>query len=626
MANLFAELRRRNVFRVAGVYAVAGWLLAQAAVLIEAPLSLPSWFDTLVLVILLLGFPVALILAWAFEMTPEGVKLTANVPEGESIAPKTGRKLDYAILAGIGLVAALFVAGRLMPAPFVTPGAPQDVAVGGAAQHAPSEAASAPGAFSKDAKRAPPPAASIAVLPFTDLSPGKDQEYFSDGIAEEILNVLARIEGLKVASRTSSFQFRETARGIPAIAGDLGVRHVLEGSVRRSGDAIRVTAQLIDAGTDAHLWSQTFDRPLSTETVFAIQDEIANAIVAALRERIGLEVAKAPTAVAPTENDDAYELFLKARARFQARRDLDAADAMLAEALAIDPNFADALAIRAAILNFGGEYGGQSRDDRATRAEGRALIDKALAIDKENSLAHAINALSHFTERQEGGGSADWAAILAGYERALELDPMNANALNWQGITLAYLGDNEKAAAVHRRCVAVDPALSACRSNLAIELIGLGRKNEAAGVLDAAIDAGAFAVGPGQMVLLAELKRRDAFLLLSLNVPGLRGYRKFNALYAAISEPGADPAVAAEIKALFAENKASSRAYTLLNALGDYERPALIVAYGGDIMAGYRRSPAFKAHMRASGAYDYWRKHGFPPQCKAKGRDDFECR
>jgi len=633
----FEELKRRNVFRVAGVYAVAAWLLVQVVVAVEAPLSLPAWTDTLVIVLFGVGLPIALILAWAFEMTPEGMKLTANVAEGTSIAPKTGRKLDYAILGGVALVAAMFIYDRLTPEPFETAAArppqgeeanplhPEERAAGPRHEGQPEEGAQAP--VTKDA-----PDASIAVLPFADLSPGKDQEYFSDGMAEEILNVLAKVDGLTVAARTSSFAFKgQETLGIPAIANELNVRHVLEGSVRKSGDTIRITAQLIDSARDAHLWSETFDRKLTAENIFALQDEIAGAIVGALRDKLKLTVGDtAPTQV-KTGNVDAYELYLKARALFQARRNLNEADILLQNAIGIDPKFADALAIRAAIYQFGGEYGADLGDERAARATGRAFAEQALALNPDSSLALGITALGNFYDRLEGYGSVNYAEIFAGYDRALELDPTNANALNWQGVTYNYVGDYERAAAIHRRCVEIDPALAACASNQAVELASLGRLDEASAVIDAAIDGGAFAVGPAQMLLLAELKRRDAFLLLSLNLPALKGFRKFDALYEALSQPGGDDrALAAQLSALFAENKASRRVYTLLNALGDYSQTTLIVADGLDVMAGYRRSPEFKAHARASGVDVYWRAHGFPPRCKpipAKngGKDDFEC-
>lgn len=620
MRNFIAELGRRNVFRVAGVYAVVGWLLAQAAALLESSLELPSWFDAVIVSALLLGLPIALVLAWAFELTPEGVKRTADLSPG-GVAPPF-RKTDYAILVGVALVIALFVAERTLP--------PSSAALGSSGDSSASQASAGAERQSPQASTAPAPespasAASIAVLPFTDLSPDGDQQYFSDGVAEEILNVLAKIDGLKVASRTSSFQFRSTAPGVPAIARELGVRHVLEGSVRKAGETIRITAQLVDAQADAHLWSETYDRPLATETVFAIQDEIAAAIVAALRNELGVDVGEAARAAVPTADVDAYELYLKGRALFQSRRNLDEADRLLKQAIERDAQFADALALRAAIYQFGGEYGALTGDDLETRRIGRVFAEQALAINPENSLALAITALSSLFDHMEGEGSVDYEDILAAFEQALEIDPNNSNALNWQGIAHAYVGDNEAAAAVHRRCVEIDPALSACRSNLAMELLSLGRTEEASAVVDAAVDTGAFAVGPGQVILLADLRRRDAFLQLALNVPGLRGFRKFNALYDVMTGASEDPQIAVEVEALLVENNASARAYVILNALGDYDRPLLLSIQWMGVMAPYRRSPEFKEHVRASGLADYWRAHGFPPQCRPVGENDVEC-
>ncbi|HXI86458.1 MAG TPA: hypothetical protein VNH64_03295, partial [Parvularculaceae bacterium] len=325
MNKLFAELRRRNVFRVAGVYAVIGWLLIQVIVAIKTPLHLPEWTDTFFVVLVLAGFPVALILAWAFEVTPEGVKLTKDVAEGESIAAKTGRKLDYAILAGLTLVVVTIVANRLMPEKTTAIAIDDSNAVA-----APSDA-------------------SIAVLPFEDLSPQGDQGYFADGMAEEVLNVLANVPGLSVASRTSSFQFKGREIGVPEIAKQLNVRHVLEGSVRKAGTTVRITAQLIDTKTDRHLWSQTFDRPLTTDDVFTIQDQIAQAIVNAMDKLIGVAAAPKVTVAPATDNLTAYDLYLQARPMVQARANLVQADALLARAVEQDPKFVKAWELRASI-------------------------------------------------------------------------------------------------------------------------------------------------------------------------------------------------------------------------------------------------------------------------------------
>ena len=473
----------------------------------------------------------------------------------------------------------------------------------------------------------PPPAASIAVLPFADLSAEKDQQYFSDGIAEEILNVLVRIDGLKVASRTSAFQFRSAATGIPAIARELGVRHVLEGSVRKSGNRVRITAQLIDASTDEHLWAETFDRTLTAEDLFAIQDEIAAATVAALRTKLGGAIAEsAPAAPVRTTKVEAYELFLEARAIFQARRDLGTADELLSSAIEIDPKFADALAIRAAIHQFGADYGARFRDERAARVTGRALAEKALAIDGTNSIAIASVALSHVYDHMEGISKEPFEKIFANFKRALELDPADSNALNWLGVAYIFVGSHEKAVESFTRCVEIDIALAACRNNLAWALLSLGRTQAANAVIDAAAEANLIRLGTPLLVGLVDLKRRDAFLFQANNAPALRGWRKVGALYDALSRPGENHrALAAELEAFLNETEASRSAYALLNAIGDYKRTLIVPFHWIPAMRGYRRSPEFKAHMTASGLPEYWRKHGFPPQCRPVGSDDFKC-
>ncbi len=238
--NFFEELKRRNVFRVAGAYAVGGWVLAQAAALLEGAYALPAWTDTAVVTILLVGFPLAIALAWFFELTPQGLRLTRTVPTEESITQKTGRKLDIAILVGLAFVVVMLGVNAF------------------------TGRSSTSGGTSLGS--------SIAVLPFVDMSPQKDQEYFSDGVTEELLNSLAQIDGLQVAGRTSSFAFKGDNRDLREIANILDVDYILEGSIRKSGDQLRITAQLIKADGGFHAWSQTFDRQLTD--VFAMQDEI----------------------------------------------------------------------------------------------------------------------------------------------------------------------------------------------------------------------------------------------------------------------------------------------------------------------------------------------------------------
>jgi len=593
---LWSRLKQHKVVQWTVAYLAVAYTLLHGAEMVGGSLAWPHVWLRVFTLLLIIGVPVVLTIAWY-----HGARGQQRVSGTEVMI--------IALLLAVG--------GAVVWRDRST----EHVADGSATSSANEEQS-----IEVATPSAPPPAASIAVLPFTDLSAEKDQQYFSDGIAEEILNVLARIDGLKVASRTSAFQFRSAATGIPAIARELGVRHVLEGSVRKAGSRVRITAQLIDASTDEHLWAETFDRTLTAKDLFAIQDEIAAATVAALRTKLGGALAEsAPAAPVRTTKVEAYELFLEARALFQARRDLGTADDLLKRAIEIDPKFADALAIRAAIYQFGSAYGVRPGSAR-TRATGRALAEKALAIDGTNSLAIAVVALSHTFDHMEGISKEPFEKIFANFKRALELDPADSNALNWLGLAYIFVGSHEKAVESLTRCVEIDIALAACRHNLVWALLSLGRTHAANAVVDAAAEANVLQLTVGMLAALPDLKRRDAFLFLAVNAPELRGWRKVGALYDALSRPGEDHrALAAELEAFLNETEASRGSYTLLNAIGDYKRPMLVNLHWIPAMRGYRRSPEFKAHMMASGLPDYWRKHGFPPQCRPVGNDDFKC-
>jgi TolB-like protein/Tfp pilus assembly protein PilF len=597
-AGFLDRIKHHKVVQWTLAYAALAYTLLHGAEMLGSSLGWSHGLIRFFTIVLLLGAPIVATVAWYH-----------------------GHRGQQKVTASEFMIIALLLA---LGAAFLWRDTQSNAHDGNAGTNQGSDVAATDSATTSPAPSPSP--SSIAVLAFTDLSAEGNQGYFSDGISEEILNALAHVEGLKVASRTSSFQFRKSDLGIPAIAQRLGVRHVLEGSVRKAGDTVRITTQLIDAATDQHLWSQTFDRPLTTANLFAIQDEIAEAIVRALREKIGAEVGAAVRAPVPTANVGAYELYLKARALFQARRELNAADRLLDEAIRIDARFADALATRAALYQFGGEYGGDFGNAREAREKGRAFAKQALAINDSNALGLAVTALIHLYDHMEGIGTEDYDAIFNAFDRAIALEPNNSNALNWQGIAYGFVGNNARAAEVHRRCISVDPALAACGSNLAIELLSLGRSDEASAVIDAAAETGALTQSPTVMILLAGLKRRDAFVYSSINVPTLRGWRKFGALYDALSGTRSDQrALAAELKKFFDDNAAPPRVYAYLNALGDFRRPLVLTVHWVPSMRSYRQSLEFKAHVRASRLPEYWRKHGFPPQCKPLGASDFEC-
>src|SRR5881397_1157619 len=271
--KFFAELKRRNVYKVAIAYAIVAWLLMQVATQVFPFLEIPNWAIRLVIMLIVIGFPIALLIAWAFELTPEGIKRTESADELPTKAPRNRAWLYVIVISG-AISASLFFFGRYT-------------------------------ATSKQSGSAEVPVKSIAVLPFVDLSQAKDQEYFCDGISEEILDALAKVEGLRVVARTSSFSFKGKNADVGEIAQKLNVQNVLEGSLRREGNRIRISAQLVNARDGFHIWSDTFEREL--QGVFAVQDEITRAIVDALK--IKLAVASPP--VRGQQDTEAHDLYLQ---------------------------------------------------------------------------------------------------------------------------------------------------------------------------------------------------------------------------------------------------------------------------------------------------------------------------
>ena len=371
--TFIAELKRRNVIRVAILYLVSSWVLLQLTDVLSSLLSVPAWAGSLVVMLLTLGFVPALLFAWVYEMTPEGLKREKDVDRTRSITGESAHKINTLITVLLVIAIAGLVIDRLIPEQeTASPAATEQAS---STSEAPSQPLTADDAL-----------ASIAVLPFDDLSPDQDQRYFTDGISEELLNVLVRVDGLRVASRTSAFTYRGKDQNIPEIARELGVATVLEGSVRKDGDRIRITAQLIDGVTDRHLWSQTYDRDLVD--IFKIQDEIANAIVDSLKDKLGINpTEKAVNVVAATDNLDAYDLFLKAQALFQARQSLNTSIELFTRATELDPGFARAWAGLASTLTVIDNW---IPSDVDHKPQARAAAQRALEIDPDLSMPYAV--------------------------------------------------------------------------------------------------------------------------------------------------------------------------------------------------------------------------------------------
>jgi TolB-like protein len=449
-SGFFAELKRRKVVRVAVVYAATGFVVLQVADIMLPSLGVPGWAMSLIVVLLTLGFPVALVLAWALELTPDGVRATPASTAGDHDQPPPsllGKRTVFVsallVALGIGLGAGWFL--RNAPAP-------------------------------EEASRTPV-SKSIAVLPFVNMSADPEQEYFSDGLSEEILNLLAQIRDLRVIGRTSSFAFKGRNEDLRTIGSTLGVAYLLEGSVRKVGDDVRITAQLIEVEGGSHLWSQSYDRRL--ENIFAIQTDIAGSIAEALRVSLVGPDQAAPVAQAAASLP-AYDLFLQARRLIQGRTraGLEAARELLDDALALDPDYAPALAAAAqALLLLADEWvlgHGDIPLDRAS-AMAQPLIDRALALDPNLADAHAVQGLLFSMQRDSERAEAALA-------RALALNPGQSDALHWQAGLLGDAGRLREQLAARRRLAELDPLHVANLNNMSWALLESGEVAEAQAV------------------------------------------------------------------------------------------------------------------------------------------------
>ncbi|MEY2556698.1 MAG: hypothetical protein QOE34_123 [Verrucomicrobiota bacterium] len=410
--NFFAELKRRNVYKVAVAYAVVGWLVIQIATSTFPVLEIPNWAAKLVIAVVLLGFPVALVIAWAFEMTPEGMKRTEDVSPDEKI-PQWSRRKFAALLVSIALLAAGLLSYQIIR------------------NKAPARTAS----MAAEEK-------SIAVLPFVDMSQTKDQEYFCDGISEELLDALAKVEGLRVVARTSSFAFKGKNADVSEIAQKLGVRNVLEGSLRRDGNRIRISAQLIDTRDGFHLWSETYEREL--QGVFAVQDEITRAIVNALK----LKLALAPP-VHKQSDPEAHDLYLRGRYFLNGRNMIKAID-YFQQALAKNPN--DALsyaALSESYMSLVVPFAQVAPREAMPKAKETAL--RALALDDTLGEAHA--ALAYVTFFYDW----DWAGAEREFKRAIELNPNDLDAHHWYSHFLMPQGRIEESLTESKRALELSP-------------------------------------------------------------------------------------------------------------------------------------------------------------------------
>jgi adenylate cyclase len=608
--SLFTELKRRNVFRVGIAYLIVAWLLVQVADVMIDNIGAPGWLFQAILLVLGIGFPLVLVFAWAFELTPEGLRRESEVDHSSSITAQTGRKLDRAIIVVLVIAVAYFIwesryAGKSMI----------ETASESPAVDAPAQAQAGTSANRAESPTEP----SIAVLPFSDLSPEGDQGYFSDGIAEELLNLLVRVKGLKVASRTSSFAFKGGQQGLAEIAAELKVDHVLEGSVRKAANRVRITAQLIDADTDRHLWSDTFDRELTD--IFAIQDEIANAIVGALQNELGLlQDAGEITVTADTGNLDAYELYLRGRQLFLARDRLPESIALFEQAIELDPDFARAWEGLAAVESVAqGWLAGDGVDHLGKSFE---AARRALELDPDLSMPYAVIGTS--SAQRDG----DVFTTMENLDRAIENDANNATAWLWRGLRFKDLGYFQRAVDDLEHCLAIDPAYLNCKQHLAEAHLLAGDGERAERLFEETLEGNFFSVTDAFVSHYLRSGQRATALLLAgiyMDDPNARSADWIDAL----EHPERDWTDRVEWWRQWAAGINWSLCDTEAFALALKQWECADTGSRGRNLwlpeaAGFRKTEDFKRLVRKKWL-GYWQAHGFPPRCRAVGQDDFEC-
>jgi len=602
--SFFAELRRRNVVRVGAAYVIIGWVLAQVAEFAFENFDAPPWVLKSVVIVLLLGLPLVLFFAWAFEITPEGIKREEDVDRSQSITSQTGRKLDFIIIGCLVLVAALIIGRPYLPGADHQANIVEEKATVGN---------------------------SVAVLPFTDLSQEGDQEYFADGISEEILNVLVGIPDLKVAGRTSSFSFKGRNEDLREIGAALGVNHVLEGSVRRSGTKLRITAQLIRGEDGFHLWSETYDREIAD--IFEIQDEIARSVADHLAVSLGLS----PKSLVPDRTEDivAYENYLRAHQLFlqRGKDNLDLALLLLNEATARDPDFAPAWGVIASVYTV---YESYQADQPAKeiyeqwRAIGKAAAERAIHLNPDAGSAHASLGSLYAIER-------DWVDAFSNFDRALALSPDDPQVLDSfvqniievgyfaeaqtastravmldplvamyrisLGRTYFHMGDAHKSDEAFEKAILIDPTLSFPYNNLRRDYLFVGRIDEAVSVVERAVAAGAFTQASLDNIRTLKKAWGDEVALHAL-----RSIFNVDFDIGVATYLGDDEFLIAALEGLWE---------------ADY-RPVTRVFVDLDLSLIYDH-PRWKEQVRRDGILNLWRTRGFPPQCRPLGADDFEC-
>ncbi len=592
-----SELKRRRVGKVAIAYGAIAWGVTEASSVVFPALHVPEWAMTFVVVFLMAGFPVAMVLAWIFDVGPEGIQRTEPLPQSLPSA-QVRLRMAYAFvvlacMAGLGYLLYERGLGRA---------------------------------------HAGEPHSSIAVMPFTNLSGDPSKEYFSDGMSEELLNLLARVPGLQVAARTSSFAYKNKGVDVRQIGKDLGVEAVLEGSVRQAGDQVRITAQLIDTDTGFHLWSETYDRRMAD--IFQVQDEIAQAIVDRLRIQLAPDQQQvAQRQKAPTQNVEAYELYLQGRAIWKRRgeENLKRAIELYQSAIGRDPGFARAHAALASAYVVLPGYTKEMGDEEKFFGLAENSARQALAIDPNIGEAHAVLA-------QINAERGDLLDAESGFFFAISLEPNEPTPHQWYSILLMKVGRLDAALSQAKRAQELDPTSPILAANLANAYLTKGDNDAALRYSKLATELGLGKRGFGVETLVAIRRGQwDEAARLISEEHELPQELKSRApeFVAALANPAKRPEIVDYLRRLdpkispqsqligtYLDLGATDLAYRVMFETLDKDHLAWVrdwdLAMAWSLEgAAMRRDPRFGELAERIGMVDYWKQYGFPDGCHA---------
>jgi len=622
--SLIEELKRRNVIRMAGLYLVGAWLVTQVAGTVLPMFGAPEWLPRTIVILLAIGFVPALIFAWVFELTPEGIKRDSEVKAEESIAPQTARRMDRMILVGLALIIVLMGVERVWFAARTSNSAAVPAATDQAARAGTPAMAKAPAAVSANA---------IAVMAFADLSPAHDQGYFSDGMAEEILNALARIRELRVLGRSSSFQYKGKDIDPRRIGVELGVAHILDGSVRRQGDLVRIAASLISTADGVAQWSKEYNGKLAD--LFDLQDNCAHDIASELK--IVLTGGQRPLVDKVTANPEAYALYVEAQTLVRERfgNSLPRAIEKLDAAVKLDPSFARAWSKRAVAYAVLAQYVPSDWQRNWDASEESAR--RALALDPNDAEAHAARSYNLFSQRH-------YVDMVEPMRRALQADPDSETARYWEINEISAMGQTRDAMPRLDAMMANDPdngrvifytAFMKWREHDRDTLLALGRRLQALGSPwgDVAISTYYASTGDCESGVKPFSTRQRIF------GSGISGSDS-ETIYRGICTGGAAREPAKTILLAHADDQWVP---TLWLEMGEPERAFAAFEHGHvglsdaylnwlwqpeDWSRKARTHPAFAGFAKRIGLVDYWKKYGWPDLCKPQPQtssDAFVC-